>query len=192
MQILDAARAVLLESGIEGTTIEAIATLAELSVGTIYVYFNNKEEIFAALQEEGIGILQEMMTDAIKTSSHTHARLMSIADVYYTFRVKNAKYFDILNYFLTSPRVVFPDHLKRRVDELGGVALNVLEHTIIRGIENKEIECRNPRECAIAFWALLHGVLQFWKIRKTMLGIEDFKQLYFSVASHFINSLKKR
>ena len=34
-----------------------IARQAELAVGTIYFYFRSKEEIFAALQEEGLELL---------------------------------------------------------------------------------------------------------------------------------------
>lgn len=186
MQILDAARTVLLEKGFEGTTVEAIATECELSVGTIYVYFGSKEEIFAGLQEEGIKILNAFIHDAVSKASNTPQRLLDIAGAYYRFRIENAKYFDIMNHFLTSPRVVFPDHLKKRIDELGGTVLNLLEQVIVQGIEKGEIEHRNARECAIAFWGLLHGILQFWKLKNTMLGIENFERLYLGAARDYI------
>ncbi len=56
-QILDAARALLFSVGINNISISKIAKKAELGVGTIYFYYKNKEEIFAALQEEGLEIL---------------------------------------------------------------------------------------------------------------------------------------
>ena len=56
MQILDAARKLLFTKGINATSINQIAKLAELGVGTIYFYYRNKEELFAALQEEGLEI----------------------------------------------------------------------------------------------------------------------------------------
>ncbi len=56
-QILNAARSLLFEEGLQGTSINKIAKSAELGVGTIYSYFASKEEIFAVLQEEGIELL---------------------------------------------------------------------------------------------------------------------------------------
>ena len=44
-QILDAARAMVLQYGVTAVSIQQIAKKAELSVGTIYLYFENKEEI---------------------------------------------------------------------------------------------------------------------------------------------------
>jgi AcrR family transcriptional regulator len=190
-QILDATRATLLEKGFEGTTIEAIANLSELSVGSIYVYFTSKEDIFAALQEEGILILHDMINEAISSTSTAEKRLLSIAHIYFEFRQNKSKYFDIMNHFLTSPKVIFPDHLKKRIDDLGNRILGELEKVIIQGIRNNEIQHRNSRECAIAFWALLHGILQFEKLRTTMLGIKNFKQTYLHAAQFFVNSLKK-
>lgn len=189
MQILDAARATLLKQGFEGTTIEAIARRCELSVGTIYLYFESKEEIFAELQEEGIQMLGEMVQEAITSSKNTEKRLLAIAQAYLRFRIQKAKYFDIINHFLTSPRIIFPEHLKKRIDELGNKVLGELEKVIAQGIEKKEIFHHDSRECAIAFWGLLHGILQFSKLRGTIIGTGDYRTMYLRIARHFIESL---
>jgi len=51
--ILNTARELLLEKGLSATSINQIAKRSELSVGAIYFYYKDKEEIFAALQVEG-------------------------------------------------------------------------------------------------------------------------------------------
>ncbi len=56
-QILDAARKLLFSQGIEKISISRISKEAELGVGTIYFYFKNKEDIFIALQQEGVDVL---------------------------------------------------------------------------------------------------------------------------------------
>lgn len=48
-QILDGARAVFLADGFDGASMNEIARAARVSKGTLYVYFPNKEELFAAL-----------------------------------------------------------------------------------------------------------------------------------------------
>ncbi|MDY7035047.1 MAG: TetR/AcrR family transcriptional regulator, partial [Thermodesulfobacteriota bacterium] len=48
-QIRNAAKGVFLGKGFNGATIEEIANKAELSSGTIYLYYKNKDELFASL-----------------------------------------------------------------------------------------------------------------------------------------------
>src|SRR6476660_3300257 len=51
-QIVDGARAVFLTHGFEGASMNDIARAAGVSKGTLYVYFANKERLFAAIVEE--------------------------------------------------------------------------------------------------------------------------------------------
>ena len=51
-QILDGARSVFLGQGFEGASMNDIARVAGVSKGTLYVYFENKERLFAAVVEE--------------------------------------------------------------------------------------------------------------------------------------------
>ena len=44
-RITDAAELVFYEKGYNGSTIKDIASEAEVSVGTIYIYFNDKKSI---------------------------------------------------------------------------------------------------------------------------------------------------
>ncbi len=58
-QIMDAARMVLFKHGMPMASIKRIAQTAELGVGTLYSYFGSKEDIFIALQEEGLEMLAQ-------------------------------------------------------------------------------------------------------------------------------------
>lgn len=48
-QILDGARAVFLRDGFDGASMNDIARVAGVSKGTLYVYFQSKDQLFAAL-----------------------------------------------------------------------------------------------------------------------------------------------
>ncbi|MCD6280355.1 MAG: helix-turn-helix transcriptional regulator, partial [Deltaproteobacteria bacterium] len=65
-QILGAARELLADNGIAGTSMNQIAERAELSVGTVYIYFKNKEDLYASLQEEGLDLLYDSITKAVE------------------------------------------------------------------------------------------------------------------------------
>lgn len=51
-QIVDGARTVFLDRGFEGASMGEIARSAGVSKGTLYVYFQNKEQLFCAIMEE--------------------------------------------------------------------------------------------------------------------------------------------
>jgi len=56
-QILDAALSVFAEHGIDAAKLEEIAARAGVSKGTIYLYFDSKEELFRAVIRQKIGPL---------------------------------------------------------------------------------------------------------------------------------------
>ena len=60
-QIQDAAKEVFLEKGFRTATMEDIALRAELSPATIYLYFKNKDELYASLNLLTLQFLQKQM-----------------------------------------------------------------------------------------------------------------------------------
>ena len=62
-QILDGARSVFLGQGFEGASMNDIARVAGVSKGTLYVYFENKEQLFAAVVEEERALHVKMIFD---------------------------------------------------------------------------------------------------------------------------------
>ncbi len=61
-QIMVAAKKVFSAKGFNGTTMEDIAREAELSTGTLYLYFNSKDELYAAINVE----LQKYMQQRVQ------------------------------------------------------------------------------------------------------------------------------
>ena len=61
--ILDAARAIIAKQGYEETTIAQIASAAGVAVGTVYLYFRNKRDIYTALSLEWVSAIAEVIQD---------------------------------------------------------------------------------------------------------------------------------
>lgn len=53
-EILEVAGPLFLEQGYQGTSMSQIAAAVGGSKGTLYAYFENKEELFAAIMEKGV------------------------------------------------------------------------------------------------------------------------------------------
>lgn len=60
-QILDGARAVFLEKGFDAASMGEIARAAGVSKGTLYVYFESKEDLFGALVKRQCGLTAERL-----------------------------------------------------------------------------------------------------------------------------------
>jgi AcrR family transcriptional regulator len=154
-----------------------IARDAELSVGTLYLYFRNKESLFAVLQEEGLDLLYTKIQEERERGSAPREKLERMALAYLDFSEQHQKYFDIMNYFLTSPEIVFSTHLKIRVDKHVNRIISAVETVLKEGLL-KGTNKRESRRLAITLCSTLHGVLQFKKLRDTVLQDEDFRDLY--------------
>lgn len=188
-QIMDAARKVLFKHGMPMASIKRIAQTAELGVGTLYSYFRSKEDIFIALQEEGLEILAREIQKTVQDAEDPLTHLRKIARAYLTFSEEGKDYFDILNFFLSSPGTVFEPGLKRQIDEHASQVLNILVTAIDSGMQQGVFHTTHPRRHAVILWATLHGLIQFRKMEATLLPGEDFDRLYNQAVDGFLRGL---
>jgi len=189
-QILDAARSLLFEKGLNATSINQIAKLAEIGVGTIYFYYKSKEEIFADLQEEGLELLFARILRASNKDLAPDEKLREIGLQYIRFSEKNREYYDIINYFLASPKIFFAPNLKSKVDRHGSRIIGLIIETINTGTRSGLFQSTSPRRDAITLWGTLHGLIQFRKLKDTVLDGDSHKEILDHAVDHFINGLR--
>ncbi len=177
-QILDAARKLLFSKGIEKISISRIAREAEVGVGTIYFYYKSKEDIFVALQEEGIGILTQAVLKIDDNPIAPDLKLRRIADAFYDFSQTQKDYYNIINTFLSSPRIFFKDDLKQRIDMSAGSVLRVIEKIVVDGNETGLFDEKDPEKFSILFWGTIHGLVQFKKLEHTLFADQSYMKIY--------------
>jgi TetR/AcrR family transcriptional regulator len=188
-QILDAAREMLFEKGLNATSINQIAKKAELGVGTIYFYYKSKEELFAELQAEGLELLYSKIKRACEKEPGAAGKLKNTAQVFFRFTKENKDYFDIINYFLSAPEQIFTPGLKDLVDQHGNRVISLVENILAEGIESGDFKKIDPRRYSIMFWASLYGLIHFRKLKNTVLRGDSFKNLFDYSVDNFITNL---
>jgi AcrR family transcriptional regulator len=191
-QILDTARALLFEKGLNATSINQIAKRAELSVGAIYFYYKNKEDLYAALQVEGLELLSRMNRESIQDQSSPEDKIRQLARVYLQFSDENKNYFDIINYFLASPEPIFSPELKTKIDEHGRDSLLLLTDAIREGIHEGRFKPVDAGRMAIILWSTIHGIIQMKKLEKTILVNIGHHALYMEAVEWFLEGLRNR
>ena len=189
-QVLAAARTLLFEKGLHATSINLIAKTAELGVGTIYSYFRSKEEIFSFLQEEGLEILYRRIEAVGRTGETPEEKLRLTADIYLWFSENHKNYFDIINYFLSSPQIMLAPDLKQRVDRQGQKILALIVDFIEKGASGGQFKGVEPRKCAVMFWAALHGLVQIKKLQPTILQGDRHQEIFNYAVDHMIRGFR--
>ena len=84
-EILDAAQKVFFSRGIENSTMDEVAEKAELSKGTLYLYFKSKEDIHWAITYRGIRDLLALTEKRIDREKNALENLLIIADTFIQF-----------------------------------------------------------------------------------------------------------
>jgi len=170
-QIIVAAKRVFSEKGFNKATMEDIAEEAELSPGTLYLYFKNKEELYASLslrilqylrirvetvhQEAGLGPLEKL--DAL---------IDAMYDVYD---------FDplvIINMFhLQSSETLknLSPELMNQIKELSRQSINDIARIFEEGIDAGLFIDEHPIALADIHWSLFSGVI-LWEASKKIIN----------------------
>jgi len=188
-QILDASRTLLFKNGLNAISVNQIARQAELAVGTIYFYFRSKEDIFAALQEEGLELLLTDVQRALEEGIDARSSLHNIAQAYFNFSQEHKNYFDVINYFLSAADVVFAPEIKQQIDQHGIRILKVVEQALQDGVDQGQFRMIDARRHALLFWVILHGLVPFRKMKDTLLADDSHSEFYRFAVDNFIGGL---
>lgn len=93
--VLQAAKATFFELGMEKTSMREIAHRAGYSPGSIYSYFANKEELYAALLGESLHRLNERVEEAQKHNPSGADCLQATATAFFDFYWENPHDLDL-------------------------------------------------------------------------------------------------
>lgn len=93
--VLDAARSVFAEKGVEGASIREIARRAGYTPGAIYSYFESKEAIYAALLAESLERLNAEVAAARSFKLQPALTLVAKAQAWFGFYARNPRDLDL-------------------------------------------------------------------------------------------------
>jgi AcrR family transcriptional regulator len=167
-EILTAARLEFFDRGFHKPTVDDVAGRAEVSKGTIYLYFESKEEILAHLLLEGLDLLLsdlEVASERGAASQREHAlpaqhALRVLANAYLSFCQANPHYFRLIMAFDRGrfEESIAPD-LYQQVLGRSLRGLDLVTQTIECGTASGEFHAEDPWQSAGSLWAALNGVL---------------------------------
>ncbi|MEZ5357834.1 MAG: TetR/AcrR family transcriptional regulator [Candidatus Zixiibacteriota bacterium] len=167
-EILDAAERVITKKGYRAVTMDDIAAEAELSKGTLYLYFKSKEGIFMGLDWRASGILAERFQQAVESSETGNEQVRKIGEAYFKFIDDFPVYYQIMTYAEHLPEEIAKsleeEPLYDRCCDQEGKTLGILSNAILTGHKDGSIDPSvNPLETSILLWAISNGVVNLYK-----------------------------
>jgi AcrR family transcriptional regulator len=97
-EIVDAAEKLFLAKGYLETTMDDVAREAELSKGTLYLYFKSKEDLYHALVLRGMEILLPLFERAAVKNVKGIDKVKALTEVYVDFVIQHRSYVTIVTY----------------------------------------------------------------------------------------------
>ncbi len=119
--ILDAAREVFGQQGLEGASLRAIAVAAGYTPAALYFHFDSKEAIYAELLNDSLAALGTSISNAASAARLPAKRLRCAAMAFYDFYARNPRDLDLGFYLFRGG--MKPAGLGRERDERLNVAL---------------------------------------------------------------------
>ncbi len=168
-QIIVAAKRVFSEKGFNKATMEDIAKEAELSPGTLYLYFKNKEELYASLSLRILQYLHLRVEHVNKGEADPKKKIAALMDAMYD--VYDFDPLIIINMFhLQSSETLknLSDQLLSEIKDLSSKSHGAIASIFAEGIEEGKYIDRHPTALADIFWSLFSGVV-LWEASKKII-----------------------
>ena len=192
--IVSAASALFMEKGIAATSMDDIAKAAGYSKATLYVYFENKEEIVGILALNSMKKLYDYISSALIQHETTKARYDFICRGLVQYQEEFPFYFkmvlDKINIDFESKEYL-PE--ERETYQIGEEINEKIKNFLLSGMEKGDL--RNDLDIMPAifnFWGMLSGIIQLASnkeeyIKKSMgLSKIKFLEYGFSLVYHSI------
>lgn len=175
-EILNAAKKLFGEKGFYSATIEDIAKKAELSPATIYLYFKNKEELYANLNLNALWYLDRKVRNITENDRLTvEEKIFYFKDAFYdTYRYDPLVWHNIFDIQLEDPSLMISDEMQ---EQLTGVIRDILVlmcKTYEEGVHQGIFIERQGMAIADTIWGLISGLVSLEESKKKLNSKKDF------------------
>ena len=160
-EIIDAAQRVFFQKGLSAATMDEIAEVAELSKGTLYLYYNSKEDLYLSVMLRGMDILYGMFMNVLSESRTSLEAVANLGEAYYEFFNQHRNYYRMLHFFENPQfhKQVSEEMLQfcaSHNQKVWLVVINAIERGIDEGVIRPDID---PKEAAVILWASSNGLM---------------------------------
>ncbi|MEL4029381.1 TetR/AcrR family transcriptional regulator [Caldifermentibacillus hisashii] len=171
-QIVDAAGKSFALFGYKATSMEQIAKLANVGKGTIYTFFNNKEDLLHYIMEDLINEMRVAAEETFEAGLSFHENVHRAIYKMLEYRLKHQlaiKLFEESKF--GTPEVV------EALNNFEEAIINYITNILKQAIEAGDIRPCNPRITAFAILKVYVGLVFDWEKNNPSLSKEELAEL---------------
>ena len=185
-QIIQAAEEVIFSVGYEQAKMKDIAQKAELSKGTLYLYFDSKEELYMAIFSRGMDILRKEIGEVLTRDLSGIEMIREMGEAYIRFVREHPNYFHVLLHYETIQAQQVKDERNSAMEQICRKHVHDVftyeKRALQIGMQDGSIDDRHdPHLLALQIWGSIRGITQLFQ----MSGNGVFKELMDEVEATF-------
>jgi len=193
--IIKSAEKVFYSLGLENATMDDVAAEAELSKGTLYLYFKNKEMLHVEVARRAIILLNAFTSKAAEQKEKTIEKLgqMGLATIQFS-KTHPDQMKAIQSLMVKEPGNVELSSGEVQNIVYGDSSVGMLVQVVEEGIRNKELRSDIPAPLiAHTLWMQMMSVIQFVNSEKSLIEIleltpEKVFEIHFELVLNGIKS----
>lgn len=154
-EILDVSKDLLIKDGFGKMSMRKIAKRVNVSATSIYLYFQNKDDLLLTLVQQSIESLRESLMDVKREVYSLDEQLYYLARAYVDYAIVHPREYEII--YMVRPEEM-PKYPKEKFEEIRSVyelIADIFEH----GKQTCQLNVDDPLTSAYSVWAQLHGVV---------------------------------
>lgn len=178
LRILDCAEAIMVKNGLEALNMDALAADAGIAKGTLYLYFDSKEEVIAQLTIRARNALLEQFSSAVAKCDAPLDQIRAILWANFAFRKINKLYHDLVAFHEVNKNLNENEELQSSGLAFQNFIVSVIQNAQERGQVKTSI---SAAEFSFMMWGTSHGILQLIDTKQPLLQahLPDSTEIFF-------------
>lgn len=170
--------------GIRKTTIDEIAQEAHISKGLIYHYFSNKEDIFYAVLDREVQIIEKLIHEELEKTQTPRDKLKVFIETSIKRLTDNFNLKDLLN---NIHQIGVPEVLNR-IQEYVKREIILIKNILIEGMDKGDFKKIDPYRTAVAYFMFIRNMLFQLKYVDDALDFDEMLELCSNIFLEGINT----
>ncbi len=167
--ILDVAKVVFAERGFLNTTVEEIAERSELAVGTLYLYFKSKEEMYVSLLFDAMAIFYDRIETIRASDALPDAQLRAVWNFFYEFYQSQPEYYRTFMFLHNEGlRDLISSEVMDQINRQAGKNFHQVGQIVQAGVDAGLYRPVDTRGVVDVMWSLLMGLAQLVETRRNL------------------------
>lgn len=163
-EILDEAERIFAAKGFHAATMAEIAQGAGFAIGTLYQFFQGKEDLYVSMVTEKLQLMYQEIRGAVQAREDTLQKVEALVRANFLFIENNA---DFCTFFVRSDGATLPDvssALREQMIEAYLGQIQFIEGIINKGIEAGIFQPEKARDYAFALSGIIRGIIFDWLV----------------------------